>query len=59
MKNSKINFFMSEKQRNIYLSRFSYLNEKNTTILSSVFRQQDLDYIKSKLPATTQIIISK
>jgi hypothetical protein len=47
MKNSKMNFFMSEKQRNIYLSRFSYLNEKNTTILSSVFRQQDLDYIKN------------
>lgn len=47
MKNSKIIFFMSEKQRNIYLNKFSYLNKDKTIILSSVFKKEDLDYIKN------------
>lgn len=38
-------FYMSEKQRQIYISRFPFLN-KNSSVLSSVFDVNDLEFIE-------------
>ena len=44
-------FFMSEKQRLIYLTRFPFLDE-NSSVLSSVFDIEDLEFIESLRNAT-------
>jgi len=45
-KMSKITWFMSESQKNIYLDKFSFL-KNNSRVLSSVFSQDKLDFIES------------
>tara|TARA_R110001599_G_scaffold229246_1_gene428445 strand:+ start:121 stop:1713 length:1593 start_codon:yes stop_codon:yes gene_type:complete len=43
---SKATWFMSEKQRNVYLDKFPFLDNPQTKVLSSVFSQETLDYIE-------------
>jgi len=47
MKNAKCVFFMSEKQKEIYTNLFPYLSKHNNVILSSVFSDEDLDFMLS------------
>ena len=42
---SKMNFWMSQKQLEIYQERFPFL-KNNNTVLSSVFSNETLDYLK-------------
>lgn len=39
-------FWMSEKQKNVYLKLFPFLSQNKNTVLSSVFSHQTLEYIK-------------
>lgn len=45
MKNAKCLFFMSENQKNIYFTLFPYLVSCKNMILSSVFTDNDLEYM--------------
>ena len=44
---SKMTWWMSEKQKQIYMDKFSFLAEENNRVLSSVFNENHLKYIKS------------
>ena len=44
---SKTTWFMSKKQRDIYCSKFPFLDNDNSKVLSSVFSQDTLDLIES------------
>ena len=44
---SLITWFMSEKQKQKYINKFSFLNSDNIKVLNSVFSKQTLKYIKS------------
>lgn len=48
MKNAKCVFYMSEKQKNIYVNLFPYLLQSKNIILSSVFSDTDLQYMNTK-----------
>lgn len=39
-------FFMSEKQRQIYIERFPFLDGEKTSVLSSVFSEKDLSFME-------------
>tara|TARA_R110002012_G_scaffold318192_1_gene535867 strand:- start:91 stop:945 length:855 start_codon:yes stop_codon:yes gene_type:complete len=45
---SKINFFMSEQQKNYYLKNVSKLKNKNNIVISSAFCDKDMSTIKSQ-----------
>ena len=48
---SKSNFWMSEKQKQIYLDRFDFLRKSNNIVLSSVFSRDTLEFFKDyKIP---------
>lgn len=51
MHGSKSLWWMSEKQKDVYLSKFPFLSENNNTVLSSVFSESFfmmIDYLKHK-----------
>ena len=39
-------FWMSENQKNIYTSRFNFINDNNSSVLSSIFDIKDIEYIE-------------
>ena len=43
--NAKSVWFMSEKQKKVYCDRFSFLKNKKSKVLSSVFSKKTLDFI--------------
>ena len=44
---SKINWFMSQRQQEVYEDKFEFLNNSNNIVLSSVFTESTLKKIKS------------
>jgi hypothetical protein len=46
-KKALVTWFMSESQRQKYISKFSFLNSDNVKVLSSVFSRQTLDILKN------------
>ena len=38
--------WMSEKQRDLYFSKFSFLKDRNNTVISSAFEKQTIDKLK-------------
>lgn len=51
---SKNIFWMSEEQKSLYHQRFPYLSKTNNYILSSVFSNRDLSYIKELKKVTKE-----
>jgi glycosyltransferase involved in cell wall biosynthesis len=54
---SKSIWWMSEKQRDVYLTKFPFLSENDNTVLSSIFSESFfmmIDYLKHKNPNSTR-----